>query len=149
MNVIFTDVDGVLNNPIILKQKGSVSFDDECLAQFVRLVQRTSGSVVVTSSWRLSTDKMDFLRAQFTQAGIIGQLLGQTPDLGDVASRAREIQHWLNSNPSVTSFVILDTFYGAQLKNNLNSFHNVNEERGLTCWDVDRILEYFNLPILP
>jgi hypothetical protein len=59
---------------------------------------------VISSAWRLT--QRNSLPAIFREEGIIGEIIGATPSLGN---RGEEIAAWLNSAAGrVTSFVIID-----------------------------------------
>lgn len=144
MKVIFTEVDGVLSNVMTIDQNGEMSVAQDCFAEFVRLVKKTEASVVITSeSWKTDGRKMAFLRQQFTNAGIIDSLIGVTETI-EVRERHKEIHHWLRSNPGVTKYAILDTFYAAQLPNEPYSFFVVDEQVGLDTPTVDNAISWLN-----
>ena len=71
MNIVFLDVDGVLNsleNAIELynqtgKPRSGVNypFDERCMLNLKRLVEETHSALVVTSSWRKYQDQKERL----------------------------------------------------------------------------------------
>ena len=71
MNIIFLDVDGVLNstNKLIevynktLKSHSCYSypFDENCLENLKLLVQKTNSKLVITSTWRKSKTGIETL----------------------------------------------------------------------------------------
>ena len=146
MNVIFTEVDGVLNNALTLRQEGLTSFDDGCFDLYVRMVKHIGAKIVLSSSWRLVPSKLAFFQERLTQAGLIGQFIGVTPDLG-IDHRHQEIQHWLKANPGVQKYAILDTFFAAQIPGQSNSFFQVRPQIGLETETLIRMFGWFQVPL--
>lgn len=135
MNVIFLDVDGVLNSERfcrVLNDRHRAlghhekcecyrlerQIDDEAVARLNRLVAATDSKIVISSSWRLLMDP-DELRRVLGSHGLVAEIIGETPDgpndpafvyLGahDRISRGHEIDYWLSQHPEVDRFVILD-----------------------------------------
>lgn len=118
MNIIFLDVDGVLNsvsnlikvyNETHKPHSGySYPFDPKCLENLKELVLATQSSLVISSTWRHSQKGMKKLLEILDEYGLGELVIGCTPSLG--FSRGAEIKKYLSdfkSNDSV-SFVILD-----------------------------------------
>lgn len=100
-SLVFLDVDGVLNLPVILKP---LRLNAACGARFVELVRGIGdASVVLSSSWRakplLVLELTDFLVTHGADNDI---LVGLTPDNGGrlTTSRGSEVQDWLMANQS-------------------------------------------------
>lgn len=120
--VIFLDVDGVLNSRatfLALKGQPLPRNHAICPAMVARLneiVDATGAVCVLSSSWRYgftATAFEELLRG----FGFVGRIVDRTPlapayDAGQVVVMERirgdEIQQWLDVNPGVSSFVILD-----------------------------------------
>ena len=112
MNVIFLDVDGVLN--IISKSyttsyyrpDGSVRWmDDHLIQRFNHLVKRTGAKIVISSSWR---HDMEDLRIQLEHCGFEywDEVIGSTPYNDD--HRGVQIQDYLDANPEIKCYVVLE-----------------------------------------
>lgn len=102
MNVIFLDIDGVLNcdetpNP----RKFPYIVDPRLLAIFKGLVARTGAEVVLSSSWR--TDPVGLLAAKFY--GV--PFSDVCPDMPGV-SRCEEMLNWLSAHQDVHRYVVID-----------------------------------------
>jgi len=102
MNVIFLDIDGVLNceatpNP----RKFPYIVDDGLLDLFKRLVKASGAMVVLTSSWRI--DPVGRLAAEFH--GVPFQDV--CPDLPD-APRCDELLAWLREHPEISRYCVID-----------------------------------------
>lgn len=117
MKVIFLDVDGVLNYSACWsrkenKGKGTLIWDDECIAQLNRIIKETGAKIVVSSTWRSSPDHYD---AVLNKMNIKGEFIGKTPrsvvvSHWDGSQRGDEIQAWMDSQEiePIEKFVILD-----------------------------------------
>jgi hypothetical protein len=102
MNVIFLDIDGVLNceatpNP----RKFPYIVDLNLVDRFTRLADDALARVVLSSSWRV--DPIGLLAAKY-----YGIPFHYTcPDLPG-APRCEELQVWLRDHPEVTRYVVID-----------------------------------------
>jgi hypothetical protein len=100
--IIFLDIDGVLNcrktsNPRELPYV----VDEELLARFRKLLDRTGASVVLTSTWR------------YDPAGIFSAKRYEIPFIDVVPDRphqprCEEILEWLGKHPEVTRYLVID-----------------------------------------
>lgn len=104
MNVIFLDVDGVLNNVKYLekcyKRNGHFSmsmynypFDPYNLKQFSKLARKFKAKIVLTSTWRLDSSAKSILSARLAEYGV--KIYDSTKYLG--ATRGVEIKDWLKT----------------------------------------------------
>lgn len=108
MNVIFLDVDGVLNNVSDINR--GIELEDSKLALYSHIVRSTGAITVLSSSWRLSSKSFDEVESALLFYGV--KIHDVTPTLprhmyGTPASRASEIQAWLDSN-NPEKYVIID-----------------------------------------
>jgi hypothetical protein len=107
MKVIFLDIDGVLvtyGYDAAYYNGTDMPFHRPCVECINILIARTGCKIVISSAWRL-TQRLS-LPTIFREEGIIGEIIGVTPSLGN---RGREIAAWLNAaDGRVTSFVIID-----------------------------------------
>ena len=102
MRAIFIDIDGVLNcksthNP----RKLPYVIDHKLLERFQQLVERTDAKVILSSTWRY--DPAGLFSARYW--GI--PFSDITPDLPD-KPRREEILSWLEKQPDVERFAIID-----------------------------------------
>ena len=133
MNVVFLDIDGVLNHcntrhsvTPTTTEPLPIPIAPECMARLNRLIAETGAKIVISSSWRLFARWQD-LGPALVRHGLIGDVIGETPDLPnnqawlanwharkgkpfefDRLERGWEIAEWLAAHPEVTAFVILD-----------------------------------------
>ncbi len=112
MQVIFLDIDGVLNimspsyNTTSYRPDGSVRWMEEHLIQRLHyLIEKTDAKIVISSSWRLD---MPDLEKQLRVGGFKywDKVIGETPYI--VGHRGDEIQSYLDENPEIDCFVVLE-----------------------------------------
>ena len=98
MNVIFTDIDGVLqiNNPKKWNKKCCILYSDIC--------NELDLKAVITSSWRIQY-KLRELQEIFYSQGIDVEIIGTTDVLG--IERGEEIAMWLSDN-MISNYVVID-----------------------------------------
>ena len=102
MDVIFLDIDGVLNSEATPNpRKFPYIVDARLLAIFEDLVTRTEAKVVLSSSWR--TDPVGLLAANYY--GV--PFTDVCPDLPGV-SRCEEMLQWLSAHQEVHRYVVID-----------------------------------------
>src|SRR3954470_1306891 len=102
MNVIFLDIDGVLNSDATPNpRKFPYIVDADLLAIFKELVSRTGATVVLSSSWR--TDPVGLLAAKFYGVSFNDVC----PDAPGV-SRCEEMLQWLSAHQEVHRYVVID-----------------------------------------
>lgn len=126
-NVLFLDVDGVLNSgPWLMKETkesqefhrrtdmdiDAMSLNPAAVARLQRIVDATGAKIVLSSSWRYMYKPEKFmylLRAH----KFVGDLIGATPLTENVPGRkcrGDEVAMWLKENSflDIKKFVILD-----------------------------------------
>lgn len=131
MNVIFLDVDGVLN---MHGSGGLFTLNRKRLQLLDKLVKDTNAVVVVSSTWRIDFQHMRKLRNVLGYRGI--KIIGVTDQLGLSANggryyRGHEIQKWLDEHPEVNNYVILDDD-SDMLDSQLRNFVQTDGNIGLT-----------------
>lgn len=122
--LIFLDIDGVLNN-------FAMSYSDEYyklinnistirgrlsstnIKNLNYITDKTGAKIVISSSWRVLSD-LDEMRDILANAGVTGEIIGVTPELGSDTLRGNEIHRYIKDNYSVGDYqqklryVILD-----------------------------------------
>lgn len=157
MNVIFLDIDGVLNsnfrNENHQREISDGTFIDEEKVQLLALlVKKTNAKLILHSGWRIWFD--DEMKPLRKEAANLVELLsheglrieGMTPDLTTEEIRrtkkfslvkADEILAWLQSQENISGWVVLDDL---DLHNEVVRKHQVKTdmEAGLTLEDVEK-----------
>lgn len=104
MNIIFLDVDGVLNSA---KELSEGPFSKISLNVLKRIVDETNAKIVVISSWRLLEFSRKILLSELEKYHLKESVIGMTPHL--TSNREEEIMTYLKSNEfSNLNFIILD-----------------------------------------
>lgn len=109
MNLVFLDIDGVLNNLGSVLGLGNPSkhFDPVSVALVDRLCREGNASIVISSSWRRGKPKP--LADEIAKAGgraLVDRIIGETPYLG--RRRGEEVLQFLLEWEGSGNFVILD-----------------------------------------
>jgi hypothetical protein len=114
MKVLFLDIDGVCNcESTLLKAKRSDVIDPIMIGRINKITDATGAKIVISSSWRRIFGLSNVINKYLRPAGLSGDIIGETPLIGfklsrGVTQRGKEIRKWLEKNPSVERFVILD-----------------------------------------
>jgi hypothetical protein len=146
MKVIFLDVDGVLNNDFTTTRtkSGAEFVDDYLIERLKKIVDATSATVIMSSSWRYGLncerhhDDFVELIEKLESHGVY--VSGYTPTM-NTAHKSVEIKQYLLDHPEVDRFVILDDdeieLYPEQHVETLNRY-------GLTDENVEEAIEILN-----
>lgn len=116
MNIIFLDIDGVLNSHRKLKEVYEKThkphsgynypFDEICLNNLKRLVELTNSKLVITSTWRKDKEGRDKIIEALKEYQLDQTLIGYTPILNQ--PRGVEIQAYLDTLEIQPNFIIID-----------------------------------------
>jgi hypothetical protein len=117
MRALFLDFDGV----VVTRHKDRVRLNGtgrwvraatpENVKHLNSIIWQANPMVIVSSTWR-KHHQLLHLVGTLRRAGYIGHVHGVTPnllrDLGQPVERGYEIKAWLDSNPHVKRYVVLD-----------------------------------------
>lgn len=116
MNIIFLDVDGVLNSISGLKEAYKINkrpysgydypFDAKCMNNLKELVEKTNAFLVITSTWRKDELGKNILLYELKKYGIDNRVIGYTSVMRQ--SRGEEIKEYLKKLNEEVNFIILD-----------------------------------------
>lgn len=116
MNIIFLDIDGVLNSEAKLNRLWNefhdtslfhpIPFDEIALENLNTLVRETNSKIVVTSTWRLSSHINDLIVA-LKDYNLDTEIIGYTRFIEN-ATRGTEINDFLSHLGYRPNFIILD-----------------------------------------
>ena len=117
MKVIFLDIDGVLNcdRYLIESKCRGIGIDPTRMLLVADIVRASGAKIVLTTSWRShwseNPEECDAMGREINEAFAAQGLsvYGKTPRLG--YDREQEILAWLDENPEVTRFVIIDDMW--------------------------------------
>lgn len=110
-NVIFFDVDGVLNSDEFLKRHrcDETIINMEHVKVLKQIVDQTNASIILSSSWKCGWSKEEIdpfckpLVEALASAGL--EIVDKVPEF---IGKEKEISQWLLSHPSVKGILILD-----------------------------------------
>lgn len=116
MKVIFLDINGVLFLNSDEVNLDSIIFNEKSMKNLKKIIESTSSSIVLTSTWRTGYNNPEniFWNAilyNFTRYNIENKIIGVTPVINHEfkeVSRGIEITQWINSNPNLDNYIILD-----------------------------------------
>ena len=114
MKIIFTDVDGVLNDDTTPTRTKShcLFIDQDKLLRLKRIVDATGAKIVLSSTWRYDRDDDQYngdfgeLQEAFHNVGLTFYSFTPVDAIG--IRRGMEIRAWLGAHPEATQFIILD-----------------------------------------
>ena len=137
-NIIFLDIDGVLNNNCniknicdllgrqqylkLLNAIGSLPFDNNCCELMKELIKETNSKVVLSSTWRKHQKEIENIEYY---TGI--KVYDTTPVLN--LDRGQEIKQWLENHNDINNYVIIDDG-NDMLEEQQNNFIRVDGEVG-------------------
>jgi len=139
MNVIFLDVDGVLNNQALLYRYGLDYIDDGMVDLLKSVVFATKAKVVLSSTWRLDGYSCELVKKVLGSKGM--EIYGKTARI-EHADRAEEILDWLGKHPEVGRYAVVDDMDNAGVGIEAN-FFQTDPEKGLTSEIASRITIHF------
>jgi hypothetical protein len=145
MNIIFLDIDGVLNSwkDLEFELENNPDADIYINTIFERptlllkeIINKTDAKIVLSSSWRIvHFEKAITLLKKY---GI--RIYDRTPYLGTI--RGKEIKTWLTDNDYVDSFVILDD--DADMEDLIDNLIKTNNYYGLQEEHVEQAINMLN-----
>lgn len=151
MNIIFLDIDGVLSTFRFIDYQEKYcecsyydtdkNFDPICMKNLKTLIEETNSYIVLSSSWRLSKELVNYIIENLNQYGINNRLFSSTESK---PTREEEILEWLDNFRDIkinyvildddviklNNFVKCDSYNGFTkecLRQALNIFEGVNE----------------------
>jgi len=133
MKIIFLDIDGVLNN---YSTPGECLCWESSLVKILkRVIRETGAEIVLSSTWRKIERHCDIITDDMQI-----NYIGRTPSL--YKKRGIEIQAWLDDNPGVEKFIILDD--DSDMVHLIPHLLQTDGEFGLTNEIADEAIEILN-----
>lgn len=105
MKVIFLDIDGVLNNHILLYHYGFDYIDEGLVELLGSVVSATKADIVLSSTWRLEDHSRNLVREALGRFGM--SLFDWTTRIAG-GHRCEEIAEWLKRHPKVKKYAVVD-----------------------------------------
>ena len=150
-NIIFLDVDGVLNSinnliEVYNKTKKPHSgydypFDENCLKNLQELVNETNSKLVITSTWRKEQKGRETLLNELKEYGLDKQVIGYTPVLPN-GNREAEIKKYLSTLKEMPNYIILDD--SKEFVELSHALIKTDTRTGLTNKNVEQAIKILN-----
>lgn len=145
MNIIFLDIDGVLNSEETFKDKETIFHIDPKMAGLLqKILKETGAKVVLSSSWRCHDEGQQAVKKWI-------DFIDVTPDMplrggAEQMERGKEIQAWLDtqsikSNFFVEKYCILDD--DSDMLPHQKHF-KTSWKTGLTEEIANKVIKFFN-----
>jgi len=108
MRIIFLDIDGVLNKALVASNSESSDvlkvlpygwMNKSLVENLNKITDETGAKIVISSAWRCSG--LGENKKMLKVFGVTGEVVGQTPHLGQHSVRGNEIKAWLYENKEV------------------------------------------------
>lgn len=118
MKVIFLDIDGVLVTRNSIKyqylnfpDETNIRFSKKAVKNLNKLIRLTGAKIVISSTWRLF-HSLEKLQNIFEEQKIKGKIISTTSvekaTIEEDIPRGQKIADWLEQNPEVKQYVIID-----------------------------------------
>ena len=164
IKVIFLDIDGVLNNDahwkrIRGKRKYYTHVSQTLLDKLLIILKETGANLVISSSWRgfqLKETIEDFesCNSKNELKQITKYIVGITPH-SDERHRGKEIKWFIGNQNDCLYYKLVDNKLDIEdyviidddadiLDEQKSHFFHTKYWRGLTMWEVKKIINYFN-----
>lgn len=165
MKVIFLDIDGVLcvTMKALGRDKFGYLFDQHLVDELQRVVDATGAKIVISSTWRI-LNGVDGMKEMWKLRGLPGEIIGVTPDCVELVregdfeyydrvERGHEIQQWIDQNPEITSYVIIDDDNDMLQSQQERFVHTIGngwsdkDSLGLITERADNAIQILNTPL--
>lgn len=144
VNIVFLDVDGVLNTH---KDVGEAVdyIDPKKLRLFALMVRAVDAKIVISSTWRHESYMLKSLENYLANAEILDRVIGCTPKMADGKKvfRHHEIKSWLDQHPEVTRYAIIDDIGKAANQSMKKNFFLIDGDVGITSFICNKVIEHF------
>lgn len=155
MNIIYLDMDGVINNTATFAIEGRIllnAYDETLVSNLNYIIEKTNAKIVMTSTWRLSFKDANSINKHFKKIGILPVCIGKTKHLnmrsgwsGSFTDRGYEIKDNLSRFSRTTdNYVIIDDDHQYTLKQFGEHYFETDIEVGLTKEIAENIVDFLN-----
>ena len=137
MNIIFLDIDGVMNST---EDRFSTELENiDYWIRLKRLTNETNSAIVLSSSWRIIERLTNLVKKRLKEYDI--KYVDKTPYL---SGRGHEIKTWLDSTDiKVDKFVIIDDEISDIVDLFPNNVVKTDMYKGLQDDDVEKAIKIF------
>jgi hypothetical protein len=139
MNVIFLDIDGVLNSSTHgYGNHENPDFIEYAIFQLKRIVKDGNASIIISSSWRVGSS-LEEMQCIFNKYQLGDYIIGLTPRINNYRGRHEEIKSYIkHADYPISNFVILDD--DSDMDGLFRNFIKTDAQYGLTKVDAERAI---------
>ena len=144
VNIIFLDVDGVLNTAFSILGGPSVILDPNAVQNLNKILLVTDTRIVLSTMWRLSEANKSVLKNELYRLGVNTKLIvDQTPNFAPLGLRREdEIKWWVKKyNHLIRNWVAIDDLNLSELPK--HNFIHTNMFMGLSNKQSNEIISKF------
>lgn len=140
MNIVFLDIDGVLNRGGSHGEEGALN--PAMVSVFLKMLGRCKAEVVLSSSWKNNAYSRGIIWVH------VCPFIDVTPTFhvegkDHTQLRGAEIDEWLKAHPGVNRYAIIDDT-GEILDSQMPNFFKTRSDIGLTQEIADAVIKHFN-----
>jgi hypothetical protein len=144
-NIIFLDIDGVLNTYSLIREFGLDYIDNGMVKILKYIVENTNARIVISSTWRLKHDDLMMVKSNLFLENL--SYIDRTPFLPN-DERCDEIENWLYKNiDNYDNFIILDDDPDASGEKFDKHFFQTDPEVGLTYEIAKKAIDFLNVDL--
>lgn len=152
--IIFLDVDGVLNTHLLRREHTWDHINQGKVSILKRIIDASNAEIVLSSTWRIDPKNQRMVTEALQQQGL--NYIDSTADHAGYSPRVVEINEWLEKNPDVVQFAIIDDWADAGKSERMfnsadniydcvdlsHSFFKTSDDFGLTDEIADQIIKH-------
>lgn len=142
-NIIFLDIDGVLNTFDLVRIYGFDYIDNDMVKILKNIVNRTNSQIVLSSTWRKKATDRLLVKSNLALEGM--NFIDCT-GVGSFDDRCDEINDWIVENKeTISNFIILDDDPDASNDSLNKHFFQTDSDIGLTNEIAQQAIDFLNL----
>lgn len=144
-NIIFLDIDGVLNTFNLVRNYGFDYIDNDMVKILKNIVTRTNSKIVLSSTWRKKATDRVLVKSNLALEGL--SFIDCT-GIRSFDDRCDEINDWIIENKeTISNFIILDDDPDASNDALSKHFFQTNGDIGLTNEIAQQAINFLNLDL--
>ena len=163
-NIIFLDIDGVLNTERWHLNEGQNApqdqygdtFDPKAVANLALIIEKTGAEIVISSSWKFSG--LESMQAMWRERKLPGKVIDITPstvsdemllkanseELDKMPFKGYDIEEWhSNNSKQIKNYIIIDD-ENCFLPQQWSNLIRTNPKYGISKEDAEKAIKYFN-----
>jgi len=81
LNIIFLDIDGVVNDAIAQQERGYITFEQHAMKYLKEIVHEADARIVISSNWHHFEWVIEAIKEELGKYGLVDKFIGCTPIL--------------------------------------------------------------------